>query len=75
MAATPESLMLQHRQPLESSRNSSDDSAKGSDADETLMALAVLLSHHDSQQDVVVGRTFNILDGKKKVIECGNTEL
>lgn len=46
MAATPESLILQHRQPLESSRNSSDGSANGSDADEMLMALAIPSSLH-----------------------------
>jgi hypothetical protein len=65
MAAIPESLMLQHRQPLASSRTSSDDSAKGSDVDETLIALAVLSSHNCSQQDVVAGQTFDILDKRK----------
>ena len=40
IAATPESLMLQHRQPLASSRNSSVLSAVGSEGEETLMVFA-----------------------------------
>jgi hypothetical protein len=67
--------MLQHRQPLASSRTSSDDSAKGSVADETLIALAVLLSHHSSQQNVAAGQTFDILNEINKTIARGNTEL
>lgn len=46
MAATPESLMLQHRQPLDNSNNSSV-SAVGSEEDATLIALAI--DHHVSQ--------------------------
>jgi hypothetical protein len=59
--------MLQHRQPLASSKTSSDDSARGSDVDETLIALAVLSSHNCSQQDVVAGQTFDILDKNEKL--------
>ena len=40
MAAMPESLMLQHKQPFASSRNSSVFSAVGSVGEEKLMALA-----------------------------------
>jgi hypothetical protein len=59
--------MLQHRQPLESSRNSSDDSAKGSDADDTLIALAVLfVTSLLPTRCTVVGQTFNVLDNNNK---------
>jgi hypothetical protein len=40
MAAMPESLMLQHKQPFASSRNSSVFSAVGSEDDEMLIVLA-----------------------------------
>ena len=42
MAATPESLILQHKHPFASSKNSSVSSAVGSSAEETLMVLAKL---------------------------------
>jgi hypothetical protein len=65
--------MLQHRQPLESSRNSSDDSAKGSDVDETLIALAVPLSHHCAQREMVARHTFDVLDKHKPSFENAET--
>lgn len=67
--------MLQHRQPLESSRNSSDDSAKGSDADETLIALAVLfITSLLPTRCTVVGQTFNVLDNKKIRLQSAETQ-
>lgn len=41
IAAMPVSLMLQHKHPFGSSKNSSDCSAVGSSGDEILIALAV----------------------------------
>ncbi len=41
MAAAPVSLMLQHKQPFGSSKNSSDCSAVGSSGEEILIALAM----------------------------------
>lgn len=42
MAAAPESLMLQHKQPFASSRNSSD-CFSGSSGEETLMVFAAYM--------------------------------
>jgi len=64
IAAIPASFMLQHRQPLASSKNSSDFSADGSSGEDTLIALAFgcSLSESDDYVKYIHGPSISYLD-------------
>lgn len=68
IAATPESLRLQQRHPLDNSKNSSDSSAVGSEAEDTLMAFAVNGYISDAIKAVlrrIQSNTFYVLSTKE----------
>jgi hypothetical protein len=61
MAATPASLIEQHRHPFANSRSSCDFSAVGSSSEEILIVLAILNVSERLHIVMIVTETFNAL--------------